>query len=531
MKRFFTWMVVVVVAAAMLVGCGGGGASYEKAVSKSAIAVARLDANQVLQKSGIYEELLRLTRAKMLSEDMPSELVAIAEDPQNLGIDVEAPVYGFVEAKGGNVFYVAAVAKMGQRAKLDGILACLERLSEGDVKRLVVDGVTFVEIERNVAFAYNDVAVMLGGVVADNSYGNNVELYLSESLSQALKGKGGELPGFDDCDAAVRLNMEHLFAVADSELAKLNDSEAARAIAQLEPYRDMKIDMALNFANGSIDLNTKVINMPDMGINYKPCSNDNLQYVAAKAWAVLNGHLVGEDVVKAIDKALEEYPALKKELDKALRSATGGMMNTTGVMAIAEPLIKSVDGDVTVALNNIMMDGKRLADIDAVAVVNVKNRAIFDQVSGLLAASDEVERVNGDTYSANLDGVTALFGQNGDLLYASLSKPLAPQMKPATEAEWYPAIKGSYGYAVINLDQILSNYTLKDELAKSLRREFGRQGGGYVAKWMDSVSYILYNASDVDSVSFSVVLKNKERNSLQQMVDVVKFDIIRDMLR
>ena len=76
---------------------------YESAIPDKAMAVIRTNFGQLLSKSGKKGELMQALRAQMELMQVPSSLAGVATDLRNTGIDIDAPVYVFVQELGGGV--------------------------------------------------------------------------------------------------------------------------------------------------------------------------------------------------------------------------------------------------------------------------------------------------------------------------------------------------------------------------------------------------------------------------------------------
>jgi len=529
MKRLFGWIVAIVASATMLVGCGGNG--YADAVSQNAIIVARVNGYQLFEKSKALQDLVNVTKQQGLTEGMPQTLTSVVNDPENLGIDYTAPVYAYVELTDLEKTdgYVVCVAKVADKVKLDNIINMVTPLMGNNCIKSTVDDATFVELGRNDGIiAYNNTAILLGGASRHNSANNfMLKQHLSDALKRATNGNGGYLPKFEDSDVALCINMESIINNPQFSSMISREAQLADLGNTLEQLREMKIDFALNFADGSIDLESLVTGAPKAAAELDRCSNDNLQYVAANAWAVFNINLNGNKIVEALKSVVEEDPATKMLLDQAIKEATG-MMNFNTVMTMVEPLINTIDGDITAALTGIEHNEYDEIPV-ACAMMTVKDNTIFDYLSPICETTYSVQKTSPNTYQFTEDGVTCYLGTSNDLLYLSTQKPLAECVNPATNAAWYPDVKKSYGYFVVNIDEILKNPYIRGEFNEVLRWEFGSDERFLVEQLCNSVSHIVCTFPSNESVKLSLVFKNREINALQQIVDIAKYEVLKNI--
>lgn len=543
MKRLFTYFAMMVAMVATLVGCTkdeSTNADYKCAVPNDAAFVARFDVNQVLVKSGLKTELTQMLRMQLQAEGAPEFVLELVNDFRNTGIDVEAPMYLFAKLIDSNNIFVSCVAKTYNKNMLDKLL---NLASQGAIEKRVVSGCTVVPIEDGIVMAYNDIAVVYGIVVPlEENYGYRVKTdstpYIVEALQNATNGNGGAaLPAYEGSDAAVCLNMASLVDMIKPQILKEAtgrfNSDIAYALEMLDKSRNSKIDLALNFANGSINLDFKTSNFPKVeGFQMPVCSNQNLDKVSADALLVANLPLNGGEYVKAFTALLEQNPSYKQMLNQVLAESGAGAISADMVINLVSPLLSSVNGDITVAVNGVMPtnnDYAFTADVDACAMVNVTNSSIMSAVemSGFTNDSSVVNLGNSN-YRIKVDGVDVYFGQKDNLLYASTPVVVAPKYPSATAASWYPAVQCSHAYVVANLSSLLSIPQVKQEVQQEVIAECGAAGYS-VMQLVNSLDYLLLTAPTQESLNLRLVLKNKNENSLKQVVDAVKYVVYTNM--
>ena len=557
MKRLFSYFAVLTAATAILIGCAeekkekpaapekaavevaSGDVvapkllGYECAVPNDAALVARFDANQVLVKSGLKAELTQMLRSQLQAEGAPEFVLELVNDFRNTGVDVEAPMYLFAKFVDSKNIFVSFVAKTYNKNVLDKLL---NLASQGAIEKSVVSGCTVVPVEDGLVLAYNDTAVVLGGIIpVEESYVDyNVTPYLVEALQSAANGKGGAaLPGYAGSDAAICLNMASLVDMIKPQILKEAasgyNSEVAYALEVLEQCRNAKVDLALNFANGSIDLDLKASNFPKVeGFQMPVCSNQNLDKVSANALLVANLPLNGSEWVKALTTLINENPQYKGMINDVLAESGVNGLNADMALSFITPLLNSVNGDLTLAINSVTPkynDYASTADVDACAMVNVTDSSIINAIEMTGATNyPEIRNLSENNYVASSEGVNVYFGQKDKLLYASTPTVIAPKYPSATSASWYPAVQGSHAYVVLNISSWCSipefmqgvemgiNETVgNDELARQL-----------AFKMVKSIDYLLLTAPTPESLSLQLVLKNKNENVLKQIVDLLK---------
>lgn len=546
MRRLFTCFAAVVAMVSLLVGCSKETkkGDYKCAVPNDAGIVVRFDINKVLVKSGLKSELTNMLRNKLRQSGAPEMLVKFADDLRNTGIDVEAPMYLFVKEVNDDVAFYGLIAKVYEKDLLDKLAGFIP-----DALKSSMSGCTVVSSDDSVALGYNDTAVMLGMVVPIkpqyNDYGDlvgvslpNVKTMLVGALKDAANRKGGALlPAYEGSDVAVCMSYDNMSSFMklgleqqEGALNRLFPMEALRAYVEktlLEPMKNGRMDCALSFEDGCICLDAKMTGNTKWANILKPCSNENLDNVSADALVVANVAIDGEEYLKLVDEMIswckKEYPNFESEYSDYL--AKIGMRGLT--FDDERKLLGSINGDVTLAINNIkpvLKDDAMTADVDACAMAKVTNPSIMNALeNSSIANTPEVIKLDDHTYTANTNGVNVYFGQQGDLFYASTPSMMAPKSPNVTSASWYPEVQGSKAYAVVNFSSLFSIPEVKQALCKSLADKFG-YGSEYNAavQLVESLDYLLFTAPTFDSVNLTLALKNKKENALKQIVDRVK---------
>ena len=561
MKRLFTYFATVVALAAVLVGCGKDSdkGDYKCAVPNEAAVVVRFDINQVLVKSGLKSELINMLRSKLRQEGAPEMFVNMASDLRNTGIDVEAPMYAFTQFVDDDNVFVGIVAKTYDKELLDKVVAFVPNFPKSEES-----GCTYLHIEDDVAFAYNEVAVVFGGVSPlvskVNYYGEylavarthkNIDLkpLLIGALKDAANCSGGAvLPAYEGNDVAACLKVEPILKaakeLADAELKYASSRKRAEVYSALhlaEAAKSGRIDVALNFADGSVSLDAMASGFPKPeGLQLEPCSNENLKDISANAWAVANLPIDGAMLADVITKMLENHPELQGALDAALgRELNNRSMNVDAVVKsfknVVLASISSIKGDLTIALNSYSEEQywdpncgdygvyRTRANVDALAMVNVTNENIIKVVDAVQAFANTGLEQNGyNCYRAVVDGVGVNFGLDQKQLYAKTDY-ISYVETPATSASWYSAVQGSYGYVVVNLSSLLADPNIKREVEDALSYKYGYSSSyGSAIKLVKSLDYLLLTAPTPNSLSLQLVLKNKKENALKQIVNEVK---------
>ena len=251
--------------------------------------------------------------------------------------------------------------------------------------------------------------------------------------------------------------------------------------------------------------------------------------VSADALAVVNVPFNGSMYVDAIKTLLNTYPEMRQAVNEALAESGAGGFDVDMALNFVYPLLSSVDGDLTLAINSVKPINKgyaMTADVDACAMVNVTNSSIMSALEMTGATSSpEVKNLGNGSYAVDADEyIKVTFGQKENLLYISTAGVVAPKHNSATAASWYPAIQNSYAYAVVSISSLCSIPEFMQEVENGIRDEVGYDESMYQAsmKVVKSLDYLLLTAPTPESVSLRLVLKNKHENALKQFVDIIK---------
>ena len=535
MKNLFNYLMVVVMAL-VLVGCNNNAdGDYRNAVADDALVVARFDINQVLEKSGMKQELMSAAAMALAQEGVPQMFLDMTQDLNNSGIDVKQPAFAYCSALAPQGQFIGVVAKVSSRSRLDNVGNYLLKKAEGELIKSNIDGCTVLHAinESDVAIAYNDVAIIIGGT--DGTYSNSVDVkpILVKALKNTLGGSvgGTVLPAYEGHDIAACVNMSAALELAKREMHNDYNPEVAQVLAQMENLRGSTMNAAFNFAAGSIDYKMSWSNLPDMGLKQAPCTNENLKYVPMNALVVANIAMDGNVIMSALKQAMAVNPQYKELLDDVIRDATNGTMNVNSVMPLVEPLVRSIKGDLTASFNNISQkydyySGGYDVKVDAAAMVNVVDRTILTTAAVPLMAAQEVTKIGNDSYSANIDGITCYFGQQNNALFAATPSPIYEQYVSAKSAAWYPAVQNTYGYVVANISAMLQNGAIRDEIESELGYS---NDAKLIRQALNTLDYVILTIPSNNSIEMRLVFVDERTNSLQQLVNIVAPAIMREM--
>ena len=161
MKKLFTHLALMAFVAFAAIGCAGenaktkGGASiYTDAIPENALAVCYVDANQLVEKSGMSTELQMLINSFAV-QAVNQDVVELLN--KKFGIDTEKPFYGFLQFFGEEEFAAAVVAQVKD---IDVIKKTFDYINE-DVADTKTKGNNTVAGMESTYIGYNNNTVII----------------------------------------------------------------------------------------------------------------------------------------------------------------------------------------------------------------------------------------------------------------------------------------------------------------------------------------------------------------------------------
>lgn len=521
MKRFFTRLSAVAMAVTMVMACSkekAGNGDYLNAVPEDATAIVYIDGYQMIQKSGLldqikpFRELAANQAANMAGKDNADFAKSVALDLDNSGIATTEPIYAAVTVQPqADEAEIVVIAKVSDKSKFDKLVAMAnDNGAELEVEN--TDGCTILLSEEEACVAYNDAAI----VIAAGDDTDCRQLAIS-TLKAAYTPRATALPEFKGYDAAVYVDSKKLIDLAKNNY---NLREA------YEMYSD-NIDMfgegiisGLTFKPGRISINGAILGLSNDALaKYESLyshevTNEYLKYLPADTYAVSSLYFDGEKIYNMTMNML----SAQGQLDTIKEDVSEEVWQES--IELVKNIFYGFDGDATMALNGI---GNSNGDADVKAsvmmtVVNDSVISLFEQYRGMLG--DVVEQTGENSYRANMGDVTAYFGQQGSMLYASTEGVPAPVSPSAESAVWVKEIDGAKYFLAANLREIFADPLVNTAMWSEVYS--GRQTGDVARNLVELLDYAyMRNTTDIVSYIFEIVLRNSTDNALKQIVDTI----------
>lgn len=520
MKRFFTRLSAVAMAVTMVMACSkekAGNGDYLNAVPEDATAIVYIDGYQMIQKSGLldqikpFRELAANQAASMAGKDNADFAKSVVLDLDNSGIATTEPIYAAVtvQPQAENVEAVI-IAKVSDKNKFDKLVAMAnDNGAELEVEN--TDGCTILLSEEEACVAYNDAAIVIAA--GDDTDCRQLAI---NTLKAAYTPRATALPEFKGYDAAVYLDSKKLVDLAKSDY---NFREACEMYGDNIEMLGEGMICGLTFKPGRIALDGTVLGLSDKALatyeSFYPheVTNEYLKYLPADTYAVMSGYFNGKNIWDMV----MNMPAVQEQLDQIKESLSEEIWQES--METAKNIFYGFDGDATMALNGIG-NSNGDADVKASAMMTVVNDSVislFEQYRGML--EDVVEQTGENSYRANMGDVTAYFGQQGSMLYASTEGVPAPVSPSAESAVWVKEIAGAKYFLAANLREIFADPLVNTMMWREVYND--RDMGDVARNLIDLLDYAYWRNKDIDTTIFEIVLRNSTDNALKQIVDTI----------
>ena len=199
------------------------------------------------------------------------------------------------------------------------------------------------------------------------------------------------------------------------------------------------------------------------------------------------------------------------------------------ILTIATDAIKSIDGDITLSLNDMHIsttyeydyyydeyyEDQKLTNLNAMAMVNTDSNYIFENVKLIPYDVIPFKAINnGSLYTANLNGQNLNIGQLGNTLYAGINTSCENIPQQSMSQKWASEFNNSIFYVAFNVQNFINS-----KWGKELLKEMKQDSGYYAtSRAIDMIDSVWVNAKDVHNAEFVISLTDKSKNSLEQIV-------------
>lgn len=526
----------VVLVSGLFVACSDKETSKETKVKPTETFVFYVDLEQLGTKSAINEVITdgnRSLMATMLTADADNDewteyTKTLLKNLEVSGLDTKEPVYGYVNTTDEGIEF-AAIASVSSATKVDKFIEYFSDITGEDIE-VYRNGDTREFMIEAFAFAYNNSRFVM---VANDSDGfrHNPSRYATNVLNRPE----ADLSAYAKYDVAFDVDIPKCMDMAIYELQREIDDdyeyleyyadeweydwimENIRSNEQTlttlknfrEQYNNARIIQGTTFMNGKIVAEASVTGFKGGFDVCRKVSNDYLSYVDNDVMAAMNIGVNGKNLSDILNENItSEYADM-----------LGVSRNEFNVyFGIMTDAIKSINGDVMLALNDVEFSyyGDPV-NVDALLAANVSDDYIISNISqfgeGFLTDCGD------NRYGYTYDNFVFMLGQQNNTFFATVNNNFKPLASSAANKPWAVELSNSYGYFVVDIDNIIANRNIAP-FYRSALEEMG-SSASHVSKLVESFSYAYISIENPTKVKMVIAFDDKNTNSLEQIVKQV----------
>lgn len=497
-----------------------------------------VDVEQLVEKGAIenfitpeYRRMMAtMASANIENPEEAAYLESVVNDLSQLGLNLSQPAYVYGNYSGEEIGSVVVIVEVADVAKLDRFFNTF--IEEGNPNAVITrngDNRVITGLDSTTIMGYN--STRLAVVISQVSAGE-LQALTADALARPLS----DLSIFGSRDVAAYIDIAQALDVAEAliEAEKQREEEYAyeyaydyevegysTAIAeydamleQIAMMRELYTDEAtiiagLTFEEGraTIDITTDGFDTSIYTDNYARTSNANLQYVEDSAIAVVNMGIKGENLSVYLN---ENMPANAADMFNMEPTDFNIML------AVVLDMIETINGDVMIALNDIGLgSGSATPTVDAVATFDVTDNYIYSMATQFGTAM--LHPAGENLYTFRFPPFTGYFGQQENVLFASLGSPLTVAANPATNCDWYQDVAGSYSYIVVDVENLMQNELVSMTYSMMLANQ--NSDMELINNFVELSDYVYLKLAEPNRTELTVVLKNREVNALQQIIE------------
>ena len=525
------------------------------------MAIVYIDGAQIVKKALLNQyitesnrRLLATMAASQLDDEKLAEsLTAAITNLDNTGLALNRPIYAYLNGDLEQSFEFVTIVEVLDAAKVDDMVKALSQLAEQDGAlpiHLWHEGENRTFELDGIYCGYNSSRFAV--VIYENMDGKELmNKALSRPLTDLSRFSGDDIATYLDANkliAITKLSMEREIEMLrikaeeseydferemyDEQIASLESNLQQLATTMPTLGEKASITSSLRFEAGEIELRTKAHDIEMQNDIIKRVSDDHLNYIEDSTIAVINYAIDGAALSKAINDKLPEQ----------LSSMLGISRNEFNMgLQIALDAISSINGDVTLSLG--ALDGKeksrynpytrgydRQVSLDGgkvLVMADVKDDYIISNIAtfagGMLTPEAE------GMYSVELSSDMRIdLGQQHNTLFFGLNTPYCMATHPATSARWHKAVAESYGYMLIDIENMMQSSYIAAHYAIAME-ELDEEGKEIADALVEASDYIYTRLNSHSDAELILVFDNKEKNALATIAEVVMPYIMRSI--
>lgn len=510
-KKMISRLSVLVTIAVLLSACSKK-TEYTLVIPADASATASINLKSLANKSGLKDKENKEAKQKMLDALKSGttaatfqQLEKVLNNPNESGIDVEAPIYTFVSP---SFPYMTILGKVSDIDKLRTSIDIMakEQLCQPIEK---ADDYSYSIVGEDVILAFNESAAILVQVGNTNKM-ENARKSIATLMKQTPENSINKNAGFQSMQK--QKGDVNFIASMAALPAEFSGQVSLGLAASRIDAKDLQVLGSLNFEKGKIAIQVEYYTeneevkaqLKKQEKATKKLSTTFLKNFPASTVSFIN---VGAN-------GAELYNLLLENED---------FRNSVSVAKAAEvkELFTSFDGDISAGLINVTMDNAPTF----AAYADVKNgnalKTIYQNKQALgLRRGEDIVKLGEDAYVYKSSAMNVFFGiqnkqmyaTNDELLYKSIGKSVDKSIK---DTPYAADMKGKNYFFVINMEAILELPVVQMMVG------FGGEEYQMYYSLASNISYLEMSGEENKS-EIDLMFKNKDINALKQIIDFAK---------
>ncbi len=536
-------VIVVFIAIVLLIGgvvaalyYGGKSAKQteqEKLVELTDPIVLYVDVNQLVTKSAINEVLTESNRSLIATAiageagkpDSADYIAELMTNLDNSGLNTKQPIYGYGNPNSDGIDNMTIVVEVADVDRLDSFVefmiesydAELGIVREGNIRSVEIDGVKMrYDTKRFVCVVGEDVDdVVINDAVsrgkADLSAYAKYDVACSVRLKLTLELMRDNEQSIIDSYAeelAVCTNEWDRIWLEDSMATSQSNIDKITKMCEMLSEDAMAV-MGISFEAGKLALEMSVNGLDSEFKFDRKVNNNYLDYVSDDVLAVMDLGVNGQ----VVSTMLEDM--LTTDIADMFGISHNEYNIYVGILCDA---IKSIDGDVALALNDISGNYYGVNSVEALLTMDVSDNYIISNVA--MFGEGMLKKKDNNIYSTKLSSFNLSIGQPEDRLFVTVNMDYAKSDTPASIARWAADVEDSYAYMLFDVDNIMNN-SYASTLYRNAMRSVEKQYAPYVDGLIKSCSHVYVNVNTPNSIEFALVFDDRQTNALEQVVRAV----------
>lgn len=509
-----------------------------------------------LATKGAFDKFITADNRRMLATALSSpiddtqlseRMRAVITDLNTTGIDFHGEAYGYLCD---DLESFVIVAKVLNVTEVDNTIELLSHLlvESGDEAIIVEQSDDIRTFELNgIVTAYNNSRIAI--VLSDDS--SSVDL-----AKDAITRPMSDLSVFDGDDMAVMVNIERIVSLLNAQIdesitdlnSKSDDIHYSKQIEEINRIKELINNYSQYFTDGAkatisatFDLGRATLEYNAEGINYgeyatlfKAADKSHLGYLDSNAYAVMGIGVDGKILAQLVRTVLN---------DEFLSSVGITPTNEINmILSIVCDALSTIDGGVTLALNNIDGNVKRtynyywdeysiapnIKSVEAMLMADVEDAYIINNIAQF--AGSFLVKVDPMHYTLRLMNYKLSMGQDDNLFHIGVNMSPKLQTPSAIESAWAEYVDASLCYMVVNVDAMMDSMFMKS-VNRIIVNNIIEEYQPIYTNAVDAISYIYTSAKSLNCAEFVIVFDDDTTNSLEQINAIVLPTLVNEAIK